>query len=77
MAQNMVNMKLPWKDTHVCINNDGDTAKAFIFAGCIMIREKQPQFPFFTLIFFSPDGKKFYEEIRLIEYMDRKTKVAK
>ena len=77
MEQSMVTFELAWRDTHVCINNDGDTAKAFIFAGCIMLRMKLPAFPFFKLIFFSPDGKKFDEEIRLIEYMDRKTKVTK
>lgn len=73
----MVTFELAWKDTHVCINNDGDTAKAFVFAGCIMVREKQPSFPFFTLIFFSPDGKKFDTEKNLIAYMDKKAKETK
>ena len=64
-------MKLPWRDTHVCINNDGDTIKAFIFAGCIMTRMKLPSFPFFQLLFFTPDGKKFDTEEKMIKYMDK------
>jgi hypothetical protein len=61
-------MILKWRPTGINATDAQDSTRSYVFGPCLMIE----YIGIWSRFFFAPDGAKFREEQKLIDYMDKK-----
>ena len=68
-------LTLPWKYTHVCAAEISQSSKAYTYCGCVMIASRIGGYKQYA--FYAPNGRRFRQEQKLINYMDAKNGIIR